>query len=161
MLRRWSVRILLVLIALPPLVRCYDRSLVIKWVGGTDLEVEFVVTDAESGDPIPNAQVKIHSEGGVYSERDVQDFVLVANQDGKVRKECAESMCFGSQSRLGLIDTFAVHLPWWYFWVVAEGYESSAPIELDVPENIRQARRVGPGKAKLVVPVSLRALPVP
>src|SRR4051794_20826931 len=43
-----------------------DRSQTIKWVGGADLSVEFVVTDADSGQPIPNARVNIFCEGGFY-----------------------------------------------------------------------------------------------
>jgi hypothetical protein len=57
--------------------------------------------------------------------------------------------------RAGFTDTFVVHLPYWRFRVVADGYEPGEWTELDVPQYIRQARRAGPRKAKLVVPVSL------
>jgi hypothetical protein len=74
MAHRWWVRILFVLIALPLLVWGYDRYRLIKWVGGTDLEVEFVVTDVESGDPIPEARIEVHSEGEFFAEDYKQEF---------------------------------------------------------------------------------------
>lgn len=125
----------------------------VTWVGHTDLAVEFAVNDAATGGPIPKAAVEIHSEGGFYEEREPQDFKLVAGPDGHVSCLCRNSMCFG---RSGLFsDTFAVHLPWWRFRVVVDGYEPGEWTELDVPEYFRQARRAGSGKAKLVVPVTL------
>jgi hypothetical protein len=61
----------------------------------------------------------------------------------------------GTQSGLWFTNTFVVHLPWWRFRVVAEGYEPGEWTVLDVPEHIRQARRAGPRRAKLVVPIAL------
>lgn len=69
-------------------------------------------------------------------------------------------MCMGTKSPLLFEDTYVVHLPWWRFQVAATGYAPSDWVELDVPHYIHQARRVGPGKAKLVVPVSLQKRPV-
>jgi hypothetical protein len=140
------IAVVLVLLALPAVQK-------VHWVGHTDLEVEFAVTDAATGEPIPKAGLEIHSEGGFYEEREPRDFKLVAGPDGRVSYLCRNSMCFGTS---GLFtDTFVVHLPWWRFRVVADEYEPGEWTELDVPEYIRQARRDGPGKAKLVVPVSL------
>jgi hypothetical protein len=41
------------------LVWGYDRSQTVKWIGSTNLAVEFIVTDAHSGLPIPGARVQI------------------------------------------------------------------------------------------------------
>jgi hypothetical protein len=142
-------------IALPLLVWGFDRVQIIYWVGSTDLEVEFALTDAANGAPISGAKVEVHSEGGFYAEDYKQEFALVADANGLARKECLESMCFGTESGLRFTDTFAVHLPFWRFRAIAEGYEPSKWFNLDVLEMQRQVRRAGPHKAKLVVPVSL------
>jgi hypothetical protein len=143
-------------IALPLLTWACDSLGTIYWVGRTDLEVEFGVTDAATGNLIPGARIEVQSEGGLYEERGKQEFVLVAGPDGLARKECRGSMCFGTQSGLRFTNTFVVHLPWWRFRVVADGYEPGEWKYLDVPEYVRQTRRNGPGKAKLVVPMSLQ-----
>jgi hypothetical protein len=151
-LSRWEwlvvglIAVVLVLLALPAVQK-------VHWVGGTDLEVEFVMTDAATGEPVPKAGVEIHSEGGFYEEREPRDFRLVAGPDGRVSYLCRNSMCFGTSGFF--TDTFVVHLPWWRFQGLADGYEPGGWTELDVPEYIRQARRAGPGKAKLVVAVTL------
>jgi hypothetical protein len=142
--------------AVPLLVLGCDRVQMICWVGRTDLQVEFAITDAATGAPVPGARVEICEEkSGLYQERDEKQFVLVCTSDGRASKECRDSMCFGTRSGLRFTDTFVVHLPWWRFRVVADGYEPSEWTELDEPEYIRQARRVSPGKAKLVVPIEL------
>lgn len=152
--RRWWI-LLLSVIALPLLVWGYDRLLMTRWVGDTDLEVEFVVTDSVTGGPVPRARVEIQSEGGFYAEDFKQDFTLTGDDSGVARKECLHSMCFGTQSQLRFTDTFAVHLPFWRYRVVAGGYHSTEWIELGLPQA-RQVQRAGHGKAKLVVPVALR-----
>jgi hypothetical protein len=127
----------------------YDRLWAIHWVGSTDLEVEFVVTEARSSAAIPGARVEIQSDGGFYEERDKQEFALVTDLDGVARKVCVDSMCSGSRSGLGFTDTFAVHLPFWRFRVVADGYKPTVLGSLDVPEFQRQARRTSPHTANL------------
>ena len=57
--------------------------------------------------------------------------------------------------RIRFTDTFVVHLPHWRYRVVAEGYVPTAWTYLDVPEQQQQVRRAGPGKASVVMPVSL------
>ena len=159
MARRWWKWLLLVLVVVPLLVWGCDRLQTVYWVGSTDLEVKFAMTDAVTGDPIPSAQVEVHSEGGFYEERGRQEFVLVADANGVAHKECRNSMCFGARSGLGFTNTFAVHLPWWRYRVVAEGFEPGEWAELDVLEFRRQVRRAGPGKTTLVVPVSVHRRP--
>jgi hypothetical protein len=156
MVRRWWKWMLLVAVALPLLAWGCDRAQTIDWVGRTDLEVEFLATDAATGHPISGASVEVQSEGGLYEDGDRQEFVLAADSGGVARKECRNSMCFGTHSGLGFTDTFTVHLPWWRFRVVAEGYTGSKWTELDVPQYIRQARRAGAGRAELIVPVALQ-----
>jgi hypothetical protein len=150
--RRWEW-LIVGLIAAVLLLLLLQAVQVIDWVGQTDLEVEFAVADAATGGPVPGAAIDIHSEGGFYEERQPRDFRLVAGADGRASYLCRGSMCFG---RDGLLrHTFAVHLPWWQFRVSAPGYEPTEPVDLDVLEFRRAARPVGPGRSKLVVPVSL------
>jgi hypothetical protein len=154
----WKWLLVLPIIAL--LAWGYDRTQMIAWVGGIDLEVEFVVTEADTGRPIPSARVEVQSEGGFYEEgEEPQPFDLVADADGVARKECRESMCFGKQSGLLFTNTFSVHLPWWRFQVSAADYQPTEWVELDVPDYSRRVQRSGPSKARLVVPVSLLKSP--
>jgi hypothetical protein len=156
MARGWWKSLVIGGIALPLFVWGCDRVQMMHWVGSTDLEVEFAITDAATGAQIPDARVEIkQAKGGFYEDRDEKEFVLASGSDGLASRGGRESMCFGTRSGLGFTDTFVVHLPYWRFRVVAGGYESGEWTELDVPQYIRQARRAGPGKAKLVVPVSL------
>jgi hypothetical protein len=156
MTRRWWKWLLIVGIVVPLLALGFDRLQKIYWVGSTDLDIEFIVTGASSSDPVPGARVEVHSEGGFYDERDKQEFALVTNADGVARKVCHDSMCSGTQSGLRFTDTYAVHLPWWWFRVIAPGYEPSEWLELDVTQYREQVQRTGPQRARLAVSVSLQ-----
>jgi hypothetical protein len=125
----------------------------VAWVGHTNLEVEFVVTDADTGQPIKGATIHVQAEeGGFCEEREKQQFSLVTNEEGTAKRLCKHCMCFGTSG--WNIDTFAVHLPWWFYRVTAESYAPTELTELDVPENVHQVQRTKPA-AKLVVPISL------
>lgn len=152
--RRWKWLLFIVCIG-PLLVWGYDRGLMMHWVGSTDLDVEFAVTDAGSGISISGARVEVQSEGGFYEEGDQQEFVLLADAGGSAHKMCRNSMCFGTCSGLGFTDTYVVHLPFWRFRAVALGYEPSEWVELDVPKYVRQVKRSGPRQAMLLVTLSL------
>jgi hypothetical protein len=124
----------------------------IHWVGGTDLEIEFIVTDAVTGRPINGATIKVKSQGGFCPEGGKPRFSLVTDADGSVKRLCKDCMCFGTSG--WNIDTYAVHLPWWFYQVTAEGYSPTQWTELDVPENDRQVQRGKPA-AKLVIRIKL------
>ena len=156
MARRWWKRLLLAFGVLFLLAWGYDYFCMIYWVGNTDLEIEFAVTDGINGSSISGARVEVHSAGGFYEENYKQEFVLVADDDGVARRECRQCMCCGEQSGLRFTDTFAVYVPCWRFRVVADGYEPGEWIDLNIVEYARRARRTGPGTSKLVVPVLLR-----
>jgi hypothetical protein len=125
----------------------------VRWVGSTDLEVEFVVVNATTGVPVPGATIDVHSEGGIYEERQPQDFALVTGPDGRAMRLCQGCQCFGTSG--WNIDTYVVHLPWWHYRVSARGYCPTELTELDVPANVRKVRRGKPA-AKLLVEVPLR-----
>src|ERR1051325_1169133 len=98
--RRWLWLVLL--LAAPFLLWGFDRLMLVRWVGRTDLEVEFAVTDAESGQSVPGAQIEVQSEGGFYDEDYKQAFTLTADSGGRASKVCRDSMCFGTQSGLNM-----------------------------------------------------------
>jgi hypothetical protein len=125
-----------------------------KWVGHTDLLVRFVVTDANTGRPIPNATIHIRTESDEsHEDSGVQEFTLVADERGQVELLCKSCMCFGSK---GLFkDTFAVHLPWWQFFGSASGYFETETEFLYVPKFRRQVQR-GENSAILSVPMVMR-----
>lgn len=146
---QWVVLLLFVAVALISL----SVEQRIHWVGSTDLEIEFMVTDAATNEPIPEATIQIHSEGGLYAERGRQDFVLITGEAGQARRLCKDCMCFGTSGRN--IHTFFVHLPEWYYHVIARGYAPSEVTELDIPENVGRVQRDKPA-ARLIIPIRLR-----
>lgn len=123
------------------------------WVGSTDLEVEFVVTERLSGDPVPNAVIEIHSEGGFYAEREPRDFKLTTDSDGVATYVCKENMCSGSKGLF--IDTFSVPSPEWTVQVAAKGYEPTDSEPIQTLQSPRMAKRTGVRKSKLTVPIAL------
>lgn len=149
-------RLILVAAGLTLLVCGYDRSRVVRWVGATDLEVRFVVTDAASGEPVPGARVEVMIETGFPDDRGGKGFVLIAGPDGIARKEFRDWMRAGSESRLRLTDTYSVRPPDWLFRVVADRYAPGDWVLYgDLPKPARATRRLGPGRDELVVSVSL------
>jgi hypothetical protein len=134
----------------------WDRFQTMLWVGSTDLEIEFAVTDAATGRPVEAAKIEIDSDGGFYAEREKQRFELVTNRGGVATKVCRNSMTFGTRSGLRFTDTFGIHLPYWRFQTSAAGYEKQEWKYLDPSEYAREVRRFEPNGAKLVVRLSLR-----
>lgn len=124
----------------------------VRWVGSTDLEIEFVVTDALTQEPINGATVDVHSDGGFCAEREKDRFALVTDGDGSVKRLLKGCMCFGTSG--WNIDTFVVHLPWWFYQVSADGYSVAAWTELDIPANVRKVQRGSPA-ARLVMSIKL------
>jgi hypothetical protein len=141
------------LIAVVLLLLFLPSTQTIDWVGATDLEIEFAVLEAMTSDPVPGATIKIHSEGGLYEERDPRDFALVAGPDGRAVHVCRNCMCSGRSGPK--IDTFGVSLPRWLYQVSAPGYETTGKINLESRENHRNVQRGHP-TSKLVVCISLQ-----
>lgn len=133
----------------------------LKWVGSTNLTIEFIVTDAETGEPVKDANLAILSYGGFYedgrrlqnSERKEEELKFTTNETGVASYVCRQSMCFGTSSLFK--NTYCVHLPYWYVTVGAAGYTTNEPFSLDELPYRRAVKRVGPQQAKLVVPIAL------
>ena len=122
------------------------------WVGGTDLEIECIVTDALTGEPIKGASIHVTSKGGFCDEGKKQEFSLVTNADGSVKRLAKGCMCSGT-SGVG-VNTYFVHLPSWRYQASADGYISSEWTQLDVPENVSQVQRGKPA-ATLAISIQL------
>ncbi|HKI32684.1 MAG TPA: hypothetical protein VKA46_12605 [Gemmataceae bacterium] len=156
--RRWWW--LLGLIAIPLAAWAFDRSLLSDWVGGTDLEIEFVITDVDSGEHVEAAEVLVFEEIGLYREAKGEPFTLVTGQDGTARRVCHDDLCSGKQSRLGFTHTYHVAWPSWCVQISAPGYESSKPVWLlDMPEERRHEQHLGPMRDKLTVRLPIRKIP--
>lgn len=144
-------------IVAPLFVLGYDRVQGRVWVGRTDLEVRFVVTDAATGAPVAGARIEIQQAKGGYSDdNEEKEFDLVSGGDGLAKRECPGTRAVGARGGMGLSDTFAAYPPSWRFRVSAEGYEPREWTELDTPKNCERARRTTPGKSELVVPAPLQ-----
>jgi hypothetical protein len=129
----------------------------IKWVGHTDLDVRFLVTDADTDQSIPNATIHIRAEPGGFCDDPSQPaFTITTDENGHANHLCSNCMCFGSKGIFE--DTFGMHLPSWWLHATATGYSATKPAFLNVPENTRQ---VQPGNriATLSVPIRLRKTP--
>src|SRR5262249_48273690 len=147
MKRFWLCLAPFVVIAVAILI--YD-SFRIAWVGHTDLEIEFRIMSADTGESIEGAAIAVKQDaGGFCEDTSAREFELHTDQDGKAQRVAKSCMCFGTQSRLKFTDTYAVHLPSWRFRVSADGYRPSATQDLDVPEYIRKTKRAAPGTARL------------
>jgi hypothetical protein len=125
-----------------------------KWVGHTDLDIRFDVTDGVTGAAIKDAIVQVRAErGGFCEDREERQFDLATDDCGHAQYLCKNCMCFGSR---GLFeDTFAIHLPWWWFQVTAPGYVSTKSAYLDVPERVREVKR-GDTRATLNIEIALQ-----
>lgn len=159
MVKRWLLWIFGIgLIPLLPFC-CYDLCNQLRWLGSTDLEIEFVVTDAAIGQPIKTARIDIDGEDSFCDEERTvrKPFHLLTDAEGIARKECRNARCIGTRSGFGWSrDTRHVYLPCWHYSVSAPGYETSEWTFLDIQENNRQIQHLGPGKDKLTVPILLQ-----
>ena len=80
------------------LVAFFTLGQTTKWVGHTDREVRFVVTDAKTGQPVPSAtiHVRVRAEaGGVFEDREQRDFTIATDEQGGAKSVCKSCMCFG------------------------------------------------------------------
>ena len=136
------------------LVAFFAFGQTIKWVGHTDLEVGFFVTDGDTGQPIPNATVHISAKPGGFCDDPPQpEFTITTDETGHAKHVATNCMCFGSKGTFE--DTFASHLPQWSFHATATGYTATDPGYLDVHQNAKRVQRGDPF-ATLSIHIRLR-----
>jgi hypothetical protein len=159
MARRW--RVCLLMICLPSLLLLglwgYDHALTVWWIRATNLEVEFIVISAESGQPIPAARIEVQSDCSWYGEgfEGERAFEVSTDTAGAACKQCRNNVCSGIRSGLCITDTYNVSLPRWRLRVLALGYEPSAYVNL-VEEYNGKVQHEGPERDRLVVRISLQ-----
>jgi hypothetical protein len=110
-----------------------DRSQMVDWIGAADLRIEFIVTDADSGRPIPETRINIVSQGGWYdgAETDCdRPFELRTNGDGIATRLVRNARTTGMTSTLRITNTYRIWIPNWKLRAIAEGYTTSEWIEL-------------------------------
>jgi hypothetical protein len=78
---KWLVLTLAVIVVLC----CLPSVELIRWVGYTDLEIEFIVRDSLTGNPIPGATILVREWPGN------QDLKLTTGPDGRVTKAVPNS----------------------------------------------------------------------
>ncbi|QJX01208.1 hypothetical protein [Frigoriglobus tundricola] len=158
---KWTLRVLLGVVVVALALGAIDSGRV-YWVGGTDLEVQFVVVDAGSGVPITGAEVTVRSGGGWYTgadqEREAGGFALPTDTNGSACRVCRNNWVVGEDSGLGFTHIRSVYMPRWSFRVSAPGYLITEPAILDQPEFQVSVRRVSPGADKLEIRVPLHRL---
>jgi hypothetical protein len=104
-MQSWKKTLLWVLILAPSfaltIVLClWSQDDAVGWVGSKDTEIIFLVMDAETSQPIPNANVEIlREESNFCSNRGKAPFTLVTASDGIARHLATNCMCFGTQGR--------------------------------------------------------------
>jgi hypothetical protein len=147
---QWAVTGLLLIVLL---VMCLPLVQTVHWVGHTQLEVEFVVTEAGGGQPVEGATITIRTEeGGFCRWERGKKLVLVTDADGRAKKRCT-CMCFGSSG--WRTNTFGIHLPDWWVAVAAPGFRSSQETPLGVIVGYPFDVRRGEGCAYLMVALEL------
>ena len=139
---RWKVRLVVLAVALLVVVMCTSG---IRWVGRTDLEIVFVITDADTGAPVPTALAEVQPGDCFVCDRTTQDFTLKADAAGTAAKVCPDMMSFGTTGGPGCAGTFGTHLPDWRYRVVADGYAATDWTWLRAQDRQRQVRRDGGG----------------
>ncbi len=155
---QFSLRTLLIVFAglaalIPLLLWAVDRSYFIAWVGRTNLGMQVLVLD-KNQNPIPDATVEVVSEGRIHDDHGEQ-FVLTTDANGLARYEYPDSMCHGTQSAMGFIDSFYVYLPGWQVRVSAAGYGTVEWFMVYESEYREKVERTRPGESKLVIRVDL------
>jgi hypothetical protein len=152
---RKTVRYVLIVLGVVAVVAViYDRSDIVRWVGSTNLTVEFVVTDSDTGEAIAGTEILAYPGDGYPNEIPLR---LITDRDGVARWE-GKRTSGGTSSGLRFTDTFSVHLPDWMLVVSAPGYQQPDVSYVNEPGGPFRGKAVetGPNHWRLVVPIALR-----
>jgi hypothetical protein len=160
--RRFRLGIILaVALGLAIVLYCLDlhfRRNRIYWVGQRDLELTFIVADAETDQPIKGAKIEVlDEETNLCERRGKPPFHFNTDANGIAISFHKQCMCFGTLgwSWRGRIDTFRIHIPGWVLRVSAPGYKTTEPFWLESEETFRNVDR-GTDFATLKIPVKLQ-----
>jgi hypothetical protein len=124
---------------------------VLEGHGQTEVEVEFLVTDADTEQPIPGATVEVRGPGVEEGEQSQGGEVrLVTDEAGVARRRCR---CTWYGERGWLRSTFTLLLPGWQFRASAPGYDPSQEMHFTEDQGHRSRRQNG--SRAFAVPIHL------
>ncbi len=154
-MRRGILVSLVVLGLLALLAVLYDLAYSYRGVGFADMTVEFVVTDAETGQPIKD--VVIAGRGEIDGNGEEREFRLDL-RDGVARFE-RRVMFTTDESGFGFTTKYTTEPVYVIVTAEAPGFEKSEAIALHEPPHRGAAVRASPRHWKLTVPISLHKSP--
>lgn len=134
----------------------YDRVVWRLGVCHGERHVEFVVTDAETGQPIAGAEIHLQwfeetEEGSRTSPRTLQ-----TGAGGTVRAAFGEVLYVCNESGFGLTEEITVSEPGWKGRVTAPGYAATTLEVSGSPRYGPPDRRDGPGQVLMTKMITLR-----
>jgi hypothetical protein len=131
------------------------------WIGSTDLEITFRVTDATTGQPIPEAVIDIVGAEWNCCGDCNPPLKLVTDDQGMVKKMCTQCTCTGYSGWKPFFrwtETFHTRTPSWQFFASSPKHEKTELIWID-ELGIRHTRQRGATFSTMRVDISLRRLP--
>ncbi|MCE9564075.1 MAG: hypothetical protein K8U57_18685 [Planctomycetes bacterium] len=145
---------LIVLAVLTLAVVVYDGAVMMVWDGHTELTINIVVSDAETGLPIKDAEVLVYSNSPRDFDGRKQPITMKTDTEGRVHHFYGTTMVGGKTSNLGFTDTRSVRKPDWMLLVRAPGYQNVDELYLAEPKR-GTTTRMGPMQDTLIVPIAL------
>jgi len=130
----------------------------VVWVGQTDLQVVFIVSDAETKKPVPSAVVEFRKdeEGNDFCREECDEArdSFTTDATGRLARHWTGCMCSGRRSWVRN-DTFSLRLPGLWVRASAPGYATGKWTYLD-DRSYRCAVKREEGFATLEVNIPLR-----
>jgi hypothetical protein len=153
-LRSWRSKLILIGIACVILATVMASIQRVYWVGQSDVDVEFIVTDVRDEEPINGAIIEVETERGFCDEAEGA-FSLTTDSAGRAKRLVKKCLSFGAESWYK--NTFGIHLPNWHYRASAPGYTTTEMTELDTPDNSSRVKR-SDGMTILTVQVRLHKI---
>jgi hypothetical protein len=135
----------------------YDRVIVTLGYCVGELDVEFVVVDSISGQPIPGARIEVESFDYFEPRKEPNKATLFVGNDGKVQHPFGETAYSCHESGLGISEWISVPEPSWRLKVCAPGYQEAAVSGREPAKPTSKPMRTGPRKVKLTKTIELHA----
>lgn len=130
-------------------------------VGAGDLELTFVVIDAETGKAIKGGEIDVPASQTSFCSECDDPFKLKMDENGRAIRLCKQCMWYSFSSGVRLFGTrrrtFNTHMPDWVFRVSAPGYVTSEAISLR--DQDRRTLQSVDNVATMEVTIQLRRLP--
>jgi hypothetical protein len=152
--------IVVVMLVMVVLMLLFEAGLVFRWQGSIDLRITFVVTDADTGAPIPGAAVHVVSADD-SGYRNIVPFTFTGDAQGAARHWYRGIRCGGSSyPAMPWRDTWGATTPSWCYYAVASNY-CDGELQQGMSESPKLVRSGNGSYATVTVPLTLRKLPPP